>query len=125
MILASAVMIGVAVLLGGNLPWVAALALNLRVLPVAPWSIVPMALYLWVYWRLIGGRFGPDDTAGFRRTRLRANRLTTPVWMLALVNGLVGFAALVALLLLMARVVEMPPSAPFVTPAGMPAMTAF
>lgn len=126
MIVASAVMTGVAVLLGGNLPWVAALApLNLRVLPVAPWSIVPMALYLWVYWRFIGGRFGSDDTAGFRRTSLRANRLTAPVWMLALLNGLVGFAALVALLFLMARVVEMPPSAPLVTPAGMPAMTAF
>ena len=99
--------------------------LNLRVLPVPPWSIVPMAIYLWIYWRFVGGRFGPDDTAGFRRTRLRANRLPAPVWMLVLLNGLVGFAALVALLLLMARVVEMPPSAPLVTPAGMPAMTAF
>ena len=43
-----AVAAGVGVLLAGNLPWVAALApLNLRVLPVVPWAIVPMALYLW------------------------------------------------------------------------------
>jgi membrane protease YdiL (CAAX protease family) len=122
----SAVAAGVGVLLAGNLPWAAALApLNLRVLPAVPWAIAPMALYLWLYWRYIDGRSGAAGSAGFRRTSLRANRLTARVWAMAILTGLVGFAALVALLLVMARVVAMPPSAPLVMPPGMPAVTVF
>ena len=48
--LALAIVTGVGVLLAGNLPWVAVLApLNLRVFPSIPWTIVPMAIYLWLY----------------------------------------------------------------------------
>jgi membrane protease YdiL (CAAX protease family) len=122
----AAVAAGVGVLLAGNLPWAVVLApLNLRVLPVVPWAIAPMALYLWLYWRYIGGRLGASESAGFRRTSLRANPLSAQVWAMAILTGLVGFATLVALLLLMARVVAMPPSAPLLRPLGMPAATAF
>ena len=122
----AAVAAGVGVLLAGNLPWAAALApANLRVLPAVPWAIAPMALYLWLYWRYIGGHLGAAESAGFRRTSLRANSLTARVWVMAILTGLIGFATLVALLLLMARVVAMPPSAPLETPPAMPAVTAF
>ena len=124
--LASAVLAGVAVLLGGNLPWVAFLApLNLRFLQVVPWAIVPMAIYLVVYWRYIGGRMGSDGNAHVRRADLRANPLTADAWSLAIFTGLVGFAGLLALVALMARLVALPEAAPLVPPVGMPAITIF
>jgi membrane protease YdiL (CAAX protease family) len=123
--IASAVLLGVAVLLAGNLPWGVVLApLNLRVFPAVPWAIAPMLLYLWVYWAFISGRAGPIDSAALRRERLRARPLAPSVWAAALITGLIGFAALLVLTSVMARLVTMPASAPIVTPTGMPAATA-
>jgi uncharacterized protein len=122
----SAVLTGVGVLLGGNLPWVAVLApLNLRLFPVVPWAIVPMAIYLLLYWRFISGRIGWFGSADRRRANLRANPLAPDAWIVAILTGLVGFAGLLALLGVMARLVRLPESAPIVTPAGMPALTVF
>jgi uncharacterized protein len=119
-----AVITGVAVLLSGSLPWIALLApLNLRVLPAVPWAIVPMAAYLWLYWRYISGRIGPHETRELRRRRLRANPVGDG-WPLAMLAGLAGFAALFALLAVMSRLQTLPESAPIATPAGMPTMTA-
>ena len=124
--LASAVLAGVAVLLGGNLPWIAFLApLNLRFFQVVPWAIVPMAIYLVVYWRYISGRMGSDRNAHVRRADLRANPLTADAWSLAIFTGLIGFAGLLALVALMARLVVLPEAAPLVPPVGMPTITIF
>jgi hypothetical protein len=104
--------LGVGVLLGGSLPWGAALALNQRLLPSVPWAIAPMTLYLWLYRRFIGGSAGTAEGAAVRRTNLRANPVAPNVWMRALVTELVGFGALIALLILMARLMTMPDAAP-------------
>jgi len=121
-----AVLAGIGVLLAGNLPWVALLApLNLRLLPVVPWAIAPMAIYLVLYWRYIGGRIGSPGTAEMRRARLRANPLAPDVWIMAIFTGLVGFGALLALVAVMARLVMLPESAPIAAPAGMPRLTVF
>lgn len=122
----SAVLAGVGVLFVGNLPWVAVLApLNLRVLPAVPWAIAPMAIYLLLYWRYIGGRIGPPGSADIRRADLRANPLAPDVWIMAILTGLVGFAGLLALVAVMARLVTLPESAPIVAPTGMPRLTMF
>ena len=122
----SAVVLGIGVLLAGNLPWVIVLApLNLRLLPTLPWAIAPMAVYLWLYWRFAGGAIGPRDSAAFRRASLRANPLSPDVWGMALFTGFVGFGALVALIVMMAELVVMPASQPIVTPANMPPTTTF
>jgi membrane protease YdiL (CAAX protease family) len=122
----SAVLAGVGVLLVGNLPWVALLApLNLRLLPVVPWAIVPMAIYLMLYWRYIGGRIGSPDGADTRRADLRANPLAPDAWILAILTGMVGFAALLTLVAVMARLVTLPESAPIAAPVGMPRLTVF
>jgi membrane protease YdiL (CAAX protease family) len=119
-----AVVTGIGVLLAGNLPWVAALApLNLRFLPGLPWAVVPMAIYLWIYWRYIGGRLGSDPGAETRRTLLRANPVPADTWPLAMVTGLVGFGALLSLIAVMARLVTMPEAPPMNVPAGMPMPT--
>src|SRR5215208_3766191 len=124
--------VAVLVLLGGNLPWagfgrISGLnAWNLRVGIAVPWAILPMALYLWTYWRFIGGRWGaPADTAARRRANLRANPLSARVWGAALAAGLLGFATLLALLALSARLVSLPAGDPISTPPGMPTLTAF
>src|SRR5215510_9577932 len=90
-----AVLAGIGVLLAGNLVWAAVLApLNLRVLTVVPWAVVPMGAYLWIYWRYIGGGIGSPATAPWRRDQLRANPVSADVWGMALASGLAGFAAL-------------------------------
>jgi len=116
--------IGVGVLLAGNLLWAPVLApLNLRFFPGVPWAIVPMAIYLYFYWAFISGAVGPRDTAATRRERLRARRLPAFVWAAAIVTGLIGFGAVLALTAVMARLIEMPASQ-IVTPPAMPAATA-
>src|SRR5688572_27874198 len=121
-----AVLAGVGVLLAGNLPWGALFApLNLRVFPVAPWAIVPMAAYLWIYWRFIGGAIGSPQTALRRREWLRANAVSFRVWAMALLSGLIGYAALLTLVAIMARLVTLPASSPIAMPTEMPAITAF
>ena len=102
---------GVAVLFAGNLAWAVLFApLNLKVLPMLPWAVLPMAVYLRLYWRYIGGRIGCATTAETRRENLRANPLALEVWALAIVSGLIGFGALLALTAVMARLMPMPAS---------------
>lgn len=108
----TAVITGVLVLLAGNLPWVGLGTWNLRVGTAVPWAIVPMALYLWAYWRFIDG------------PNLRANRLPPGVWGPSLAAGAVGFGALLALLTVAARLVRLPASVPIPTPPEMPIATA-
>lgn len=122
--IASAVLLGIGVLLAGNLLWAPLLApLNLRFLPSVPWAIVPMAIYLCVYWAFISGAIGPRDTAATRRESLRARRVPSSVWAAAIVTGLIGFGAVLALTAVMARLIVMPVSQ-IVTPPAMPALTA-
>jgi membrane protease YdiL (CAAX protease family) len=120
----SAVLLGIAVLFAGNLPWGVLLApANLAVVLTAPWAVVPMAIYLRVYWMYIGGRIGPSETATSRREQLRANPLAPRVWPIAIASGLTGFAAILALTAVMARLVTLP-SGQIVFPSEVPAVTA-
>ena len=123
-VILAAVGIGVLVLLAGNMPFNVLRALNLEVGTVAPWAIVPAGLYLWAYWRFIGGRWGAAGSAASRRQNLRANELSPRVWGASLAAGLIGFASLIALLVLAARLVHLPASSPIVTPPDMPIVTA-
>jgi membrane protease YdiL (CAAX protease family) len=125
----TAVITGVAVLLAGNLPWagfgpIAGLGrLNLQSWTAVPWAILPMAAYLWAYWRFISGAWG--TAAEERRANLRARRLPADLWGASLAAGLLGFGALLAFLAVAARLVRLPSSSPITTPADMPVLTAF
>lgn len=120
----------IVVLLAGNIPWAGFGpipgfgAWNQRVGAQLPWAMLPMAIYLWAYWNVIGGRWGRSDAARWRRNALRANRLPGDLWGASLLAGLLGFTALLALLAVSARLVRLPASAPIATAAGMPALTA-
>ena len=113
-------------LLAGSLPWGFLLApANLRFGRVVPWAVLPMAAYLWGYWKFIRGDWGPSETAASRRLNLRANALSGEAWGASLLAGMLGFAALFAFLAVMARLVPLPASAALTTPDGMPRVTAF
>ena len=121
-----AVLLGIAVLLAGSLPWTVLLAAsNLRIGTAVPWAILPMSAYLWAYWKYIGGAWGARDTAAERRENLRATALSADLWARSILAGLLGFAALLTFITVMARVVTLPPSAPLTAPPGMPSATAF
>jgi membrane protease YdiL (CAAX protease family) len=125
-VILTAVLLGVGVLLAGGLPWSMLLApANLRVGTAIPWAVVPMSLYLWAYWKFIGGHWGPRDTAAMRRESLRANALSGQVWALSILAGLAGFATLLAFITVMSRLMELPTSAAIATPDGMPRATMF
>ena len=122
MIILLAVAIGVVVLLAGN--WIAALtSVNLAHGTSVPWAIVPIALWLWVYWQFLDGKFGADFDPATRRSNLRANRVPAALWIPSLAAGLLGFATLLAGLSLAARLVEFPAGTPITTPAEMPVIT--
>jgi membrane protease YdiL (CAAX protease family) len=112
------------VLVAGNMPFNVLRAWNLQVGTALPWAILPAVLYLWAYWRFIGGRWGTGKSAAVRRQNLRANRLSLRLWAASLGAGLLGFGSLVALLVLTARLSRLPASSPIVTPPDMPVITA-
>jgi membrane protease YdiL (CAAX protease family) len=124
-----AVLTGIAVLLAGNVPWAGFGAipgfarLNLTWGVALPWAILPTTLYLWAYWRVIGGVWPASSTSDSRRVNLRANRLPAGFWIPALAAGLVGFGALAALLFVAARLVNLPASAEIAIPPQMPLVT--
>ena len=78
-----------------------------------------MGAYLWIYWRFVTGTFGSPLTADWRREYARANRVLSTVWPVVLLTGVVGFAALIAFVRVLARLVALPSSTPIVTPPGM------
>ncbi|HSC16111.1 MAG TPA: CPBP family intramembrane glutamic endopeptidase, partial [Gammaproteobacteria bacterium] len=96
----AAIGLGVLVLLAGNMPFNALRAWNLQVGTAVPWVVLPTALYLWAYWRFIGGRWGAGASAATRRQNLRANKLSLRLWGASLAAGLIGFGSLVALLVM-------------------------
>ena len=131
-VIVQAVLAGLLVLAAGSLPWTGVAGypslagMNLRVLVALPWAVVPMALYLILYWKYVGGSGWPRATREYRRTGLRANRLSAEVWGMSLLAGFVGLAATLPLLRIMSRLVTLPAEAQQVPPpSGMPVATVF
>jgi membrane protease YdiL (CAAX protease family) len=124
--LIKSIAVGIGVLLAGNLPWAALLApLNLRFVTSVPWAVVPMAAFLWMYWKYVTGALGSPSTAMWRRESARANPVSGIAWALALLTGAAGFAAVIAFMRVMARLVALPLSAPITTPTGMSSASLF
>ena len=131
MTIIAAAAVAVLVLLAGNLPWAGfgpiagLMTLNLRHGVLLPWAVLPAAIWLFAWWRVISGAWGPADGAAERRGFLRARRLSLQTWVRALAAGLLGFATLVALLVVASRLVSLPAGAPIAAAPGMPVATMF
>jgi len=125
-IVARAAIAGTVVAAAGIFPWTILAGMNLRLFVGVPWAVVPMGVYLWLYVKYLNGAGWPHSTAAFRRTSLRANGLSADIWGMSLFAGMIGLAALLPLLGIMSRLVQLPAEArPITTPAGMPSGTAF
>lgn len=103
-----AVLIGGVVAIAGTGPWALLSAANLAHYSSVPWSVPPTALYLWLFWRYVGGAGWPKSTADTRRANLRAHRLADDVWGAALFAGILGLVSVVLLLRVMSRLVAVP-----------------
>ena len=108
MVIFRAVLIGILVTLAGTIPRNLFFALNLRVVPGVPWAVPVTAIYLWIYWRYLKGKGPPESTAEERRVSLRANSVSGPVWIWALLAGGLGIVALVLGLRVANRLVLLP-----------------
>jgi len=104
-----AVLIGMLVMLVGTIPRNILFAANLRYVTSFPWAVPVIAVYLWFFWRYLGGAGPPASTAGERRTLLRANPVTLPIWLWSLLAGGLGIVALVLGLKIANRLVALPP----------------
>lgn len=83
------------VALGGI--WTVLLAANLALSPTIPWAVAVMAGLLWLMWWYLGGHWGPRRTVAARRRALRATRVPVPVFIWALVAGLLAIVSLAGL----------------------------
>ncbi len=117
---------GLVVAAAGTYPWAMLATWNQRVLVRVPWAVLPMGVYLWLYWRYLGGAGWPRETSAARRESLRANGLEAEIWVRAIFTGLLGLATLVPLVRIMSRLASLPAeSHPLNVPAGMPFVTVF
>jgi membrane protease YdiL (CAAX protease family) len=103
-----AVLTGMAVLLAGTIPRNVLFGINIKYHAEIPWAVPVIALWLWLFWRYLGGSGPPQSTAESRRQRLSANRLPGRVWGWALLAGGLGIVALVLGLQIANRLVLLP-----------------
>jgi membrane protease YdiL (CAAX protease family) len=125
-ILVRAPVAGFVIAAAGTYPWATLASWNQRVLVRVPWALLPMSVYLWFYWRYLGGAGWPRSTSSLRRKSLRANTLEPELWVTAILTGLLGLATLVPLLGIMSRLAALPAeSRPINVPAEMSFVTVF
>ena len=103
-----ALITGSLVFLVGTLVWSIVLGINMKVAPSIPWGAVVMMLFLWEYWRYLGGKGWPHSTAESRRLRLRVHEVSRNLWVWALTTGFLSVGSIVSLQLVYARFVRMP-----------------
>src|SRR5215468_8254528 len=67
-----------------------------------------MALFLWLGWKYVSGKWRPRSTAAARRRYLRASRVPGRVFRWALLAGALSLVALVGYWIVMFQLVKMP-----------------
>jgi len=105
---------------------VTTLPLNFRILPAVPWTLLPLAAALWVYWSYFGGRGWPGSTADMRRELRRSKPIAPGRRAAVVVAGSLFAASVFVIVILQSALREMPAEAlGLVTSlAGMPLWSA-
>jgi membrane protease YdiL (CAAX protease family) len=111
-VLVRAPLLGICVASAASLTWSVIVVINFQTAPRAPWSAAVMAVFLWFYWRYIGGRGWPASTKTLRARYLRARHPAPEVWCMSLMAGVPGVAALWAFFWALHNLVHVPSSAP-------------
>lgn len=103
-----AVVTGLLVAVAGTGPWAWLVSLNTRHGSAVPWAVPITAIYLWLFWRYVRGAGWPRATAEARRACSRSNPVADEIWGMAIVAGLLGLVAMLALQAVLSRMVELP-----------------
>jgi membrane protease YdiL (CAAX protease family) len=98
----------------GSFLWGALLGANLSAARSVPWAALVMALYLWPYWRYLGGWGWPRSTSAARRDNLGARSLPPAIWRWSLVAGGLMVAANVPLTIVLGTFFPLQQSLPSV-----------
>lgn len=102
--------LGFLIALAGSLVLGTLLTVNLRTSPDVPWWVLPMAGYLWLLWRYLGGSGWPRSTSESRRRSRRANPVSGRVFGWALLAGVLAIAALAGYWVALSQLVKMAPN---------------
>ena len=103
-----AVLVGMLVVAAGTIPRNLLFLANLHYYASVPWAVPVSAVFLWFFWRYLDGAGPPESTAQRRRASLRANPISTKVWIWSLIAGGLGLVALVLALRVANRLVVLP-----------------
>lgn len=93
---------------GAGAIWTVLLVSNLAISPAIPWSVVLMALLLWLMWQYFGGAWGPRRTSEARRRAMRARPLPGRVFAWAVVAGVLSLVALVGFWIVLVQLAKLP-----------------
>jgi membrane protease YdiL (CAAX protease family) len=104
-----AVLVALLILIFGSIPPGIMAQVNLKVGTTVPWSAGAAAVYLWLFWRYLGGAGWPRRTSDSRRMWLRAASCPLSVWVWALAAGALGVAFTLAFMAVYQRVVPLAP----------------
>ena len=107
-VIIKAVLSGASAAIIGTVTWALLVKANLELFPNVPWSLIPAAFFLWIFWRYLRGEWRPKSTSATRRKNLRANPLSGEVWGSAIFAGIIGLAALLLFMRVMNRMVKLP-----------------
>lgn len=94
-VIVRAVLNGIVFTAVATIPWALLVKLNLKFYSSAPWSIVPMIIYLWLFWKYVKGEGWPRSTSVARNENLRANKLSAELWGAAILAGVLGLVSLI------------------------------
>jgi len=75
------------ILVVNSLVWGALLISNLNTTPTIPWAVPIMALFLWLMWQYLDGRWWPRSTSATRHQLLRAKLVPGRVFAWAMLTG--------------------------------------
>lgn len=89
-----------------SVTWGGLLVANLTLSPAIPWSIVVMAIILWLFWRYLGGAWRPRSTAQARRALQRATLTPRATLGWALAAGALSLVALVGLWIVLVELTQ-------------------
>jgi membrane protease YdiL (CAAX protease family) len=84
---------------------------NLKLLPWVPWCLPLAGLWLWGFWRYLGGQGWPRANGATRRELLRASPLPARIWVWALIAGGLGMLCVVGVSFLTLRLADLPADA--------------
>ncbi len=87
--------------------WGALLISNLRTTPAIPWAVPIMALFLWLMWQYLSGKWWPRNTSATRHQLLRAKPVSGQVLAWALLTGVLSIVALTGYWIVMFKLFKM------------------